>query len=100
MRRHSMRLLVAVLTFTVGVAGFWVITRLEKALVDRVVLNEGDVSPVKVAPFNSDLDSAEIYRLLLQRRNSDDDDETKLIVLAAETSGYAMYEDDSLRGIF
>jgi hypothetical protein len=97
MRRHSLRLLAAILTFTVGVAGFWVLNRLETVLSNRV-FKHGGVSPIKVAPFNLDLDSAEIYRLLLKPRNSKD--EIRLIVLTAETSGCAMYEVDSQRAIF
>ena len=94
MLRHSMRLSVAILTFTTGIAIFWafqLIPRLETAFVDRF-FNSSDVGPVSLV--DSDKDANEIYRLLIHRKFIDD--ETKLIVLLAETTGCPLYEDESV----
>jgi hypothetical protein len=98
MMRHSMRMLVAILTFTIGIAIFWtfqLIPRLETAFVDRF-FNSGDVGPVSLV--HSDKEANEIYRLLVHR-NFLSDDQIKLIVLMAETTGCPLYEDESMQKV-
>jgi hypothetical protein len=95
MLRHSMRVLVAVLTFTIGIAIFWafqLIPRLETAFVDRC-FNNSDVGPVSLVSFDSDKEANEIYRLLVHRKFHVSS-EIKLIVLQAETTGCPLYEDE------
>ena len=101
MRRHSVRVFVAILTFTFGISIFWVtglIPRVETALVDGF-FNSSDVGPVSLAGLNSDEEANEIYRLLVHRKFIFDD-ETKLIVLKAETTGCPMYEDEYIKEKF
>jgi len=98
MLHHGVRLLVAIVTFTIGIAVAWtlqLIPNLESAFLDRVWnINASDVSPVVLV--DSVEDANEIYRLLVQRESSFND-EIKLIVLQAETTGCPMYEDESAR---
>ena len=95
MRRHSIRLFIAVLTFTFGVLIFWV-SQVGSALVDRfLTINNTDVSPVTLPRLNSDEEANEIYRLLVHRKFIFND-EIKLIVIQAETTGCPMYEDESV----
>jgi len=91
MRRHIMRLSIAVLTFTLGISFFWVTT-----LVDRfLAVNNSDVSAVTLPHLNSDEEANEIYRLLIHRKFIFND-EIKLIVIKAETTSGPMYEDESV----
>ena len=57
MRRHSMRLFVAVLTFTFGISIFWasqLIRQVKITLVDHFLsVNNSDVSPVTLVRLNS-----------------------------------------------
>lgn len=96
MLRYSMRLLVALVTFTIGISIFWalqLIPHLEAALVDHFfTVNIRDVSPIGLE--NSDDDTNEIYRLLVHRKFIFND-QIKLIVFHAETTGCPMYEDES-----
>ena len=101
MQRHSIRLLVAILTFTFGLSIFWVsqlIPRLETALVDRF-FKSSDVGPVSLAGLNSEEDANEIYRLLV-RRKLVLDQKIYLIVFHADTTGCPMYEDESVQEKF
>ena len=93
MRRHLMRLFIAVLTFTFGIATFWVSQLIRHRF---ITVNNSDVSPVTLVRLNSDEDANEIYRLLVHRRFIFND-EIKLIVLQAETTGCPMYENESVR---
>jgi hypothetical protein len=96
MLNHGVRLLVAISTFTIGIAVVWtlqLIPKLESAVVDRFWnINASDVSPVSLV--DSVADANEIYRLLVQKEFIFND-EIKLIVLEAETTGCPMYEDES-----
>ena len=100
MFRHTVRLLVAISTFTIGIAlvsAFNLIPRLETALVDRFfVVNDSDLSPADTVLFDSVEDTNQIYRLLIQQKFMFDD-MTKLIVLQSETTGCPMYEDESVQ---
>ena len=94
MRRHSIRLFIAVLTFTLGVSIFWV-SQAVSTLVDRFLTTSNtDVSPVTLRRLNSDEDANEIYRLLIHREFNSTG-EIKMIVIRAETTGCPMYEDES-----
>lgn len=99
MFRHTVRLLVAISTFTIGITLVWafnLIPRLETALLDRLlVLNDSDLSPPDTVLFDSVEDTNQIYQLLIQEKFIFDDT-TKLIVLQSETTGCPMYEDESL----
>jgi hypothetical protein len=98
MLNHGVRLLVAISTFTIGIAIVWtlqLIPKLENAVVDRFWnVKTSDVSPVSLV--DSVADANEIYRLLVQR-DFVSNNEIKLIVLRAETTGCPMYEDESIR---
>lgn len=95
MRRHGIRLFIAVLTFTFGVSIFW-LSQVGSTLVNRfLTTNNTDVSPVTLPRLNSDEEANEVYRLLVHRefiRN----DEFALIVIQAETTSCPMYEDESV----
>ena len=96
MVRHSMRLSVAVLTFTLGIAIFWtvgLIAQVETSFVDRFFKNS-DIGPVNLVRFNADEDSNEIYRLLVHRKLSFHNG-IKLIVLQAETIDCPTCRDES-----
>lgn len=93
MRRHSIRLLIAVLTFTFGISIFRV-SQWGSTLVDRfLATNNTDVSPITLPRLNSDEEANEIYRLLVHQKFIFND-EIKLIVLHAETT-CPMYWDES-----
>lgn len=99
MRRHSIRLFVAVLTFTFGISIFWV-SGLVPRVVDRFfAVDNSDVSPVTLVPLNPDEEANEIYRLLVHQKFIFND-EIKLIVLKAETTGCLLYEDEDLKEKF
>jgi len=95
MLHHGVRLLVAIVTFTIGIAVAWtlhLIPNLE-TFVDQVwKVNTSDVSPVVLV--DSVADANEIYRLLVERQFTD---EINLIVVQAETTSCPMYEDESAR---
>jgi hypothetical protein len=93
MRRHSIRLFIAVWTFTFGISIFWVSQLIRHHF---ITVNNSDVSPVTLVRLNSDEDANEIYRLLVHRKFIFND-EIKLIVLQAETTGCPMYEDESVK---
>lgn len=97
MRRHSIRLFIAVLTFTIGISIFWVSQLIRHN--SLTVNNNTDVSPVTLGRLNSDEDANEIYRLLVHRKFIFND-EIKLIVLQAETTGCPMYENESVKEEF
>jgi hypothetical protein len=103
MRRHSIRLFIAVLTFTFGISIFWVsqlIRQVKTTFVDHfITVNNSDVSPVTLVRLNSDEDANEIYRLLVHRQFIFND-EIKLIVLQAETTSCPMYENESVKEKF
>ena len=103
MLRHSLRLLVAILTFVFGISIFWVsqlIPHVVTSFVDRFfIVNNSDVSPVTLVRLNSDEEANEIYRLLVHQKFIFND-EIKLIVLKAETTGCPMYEDESVKEKF
>lgn len=61
MRRHIMRVFIAVLTFTFGISIFWFVDHF-------ITVNNSDVSPVTLVRLNSDDDANEIYRLLVHRK--------------------------------
>ena len=62
MRRHSIRLFIAILTFTFGVSIFW-LSQVGSTLVDRfLTTNNTEVSPVTLPRLNSDEEANEIYR--------------------------------------
>jgi hypothetical protein len=97
MYRHSVRLLVAISTFTIGITLVWVshlIPHLETALIDRLFV-VSDLSPANTVIFSSFEDANQIYRLLIQQEFTFDN--TKLIVLQSETTGCPMYEDESVK---
>jgi hypothetical protein len=97
---HTVRLLVAISTFTIGLALVWVfhlIPHLETALVDRLfVVNDSDLNPANTVLFDSVEDTNQIYGLLIQQKFILGD-VTKLIVLQSETTGCPMYEDEALQ---
>jgi hypothetical protein len=101
MLHHGVRLLVAISTFTIGIAVVWtlqLIPKLESTVVDRFwSINTSDVSPVSLV--DSVAETNEIYRLLVQKEFASND-EIKLIVLRADTTGCPMYEDESVRQRF
>ena len=98
MLRHGIRLGVAILTFSIGVAIFWplqLIQRFETALVDRFYdIGDHDLRPISLTE-RSTADTNEVYRLILHRKFAHDS--KKLIVLRSETIGYSMYVDDALK---
>ena len=97
MLRHSLRVSVAIVTFTIGVAifrAFQLIPYLETAVVDHFFVNS-DVGPVSLVRFDSDKDANEIYRLLVHRKFIFND-KIKLIVLQAQTTGCPLYEDETV----
>jgi len=99
MRRHSIRLFIAILTFTLGISIFWV-SQVTSTLVDRfLTTNNTDVSPVTLPHLNSDEEANEIYRVLV-RREFIVNDEIQLIVIQAETTSCPMYEDESVKEKF
>lgn len=90
MLHHGVRLLVAIATFTIGIAVVWTLQ------LDRFWnVNTSDVSAVVLLSDPAE-DANEIYRLLIQRELTFND-EIKLIVLQAETTGCPMFEDESVR---
>ncbi len=98
MLRHVIRVGVAILTFTIGVAIFWplqLIQRLETALVDRFIgISDDDLKPVSL---NADYtaEANEVYRLIIHQKFVH---ETKNpIVVRSKTIGYSMYIDDALK---
>jgi len=96
MLHHGIRVAVAILTFSIGVAIFWplqLIQRLETALVDRFY-GISDLRPVSVT-FDSATDANEIYRLLIHKQIKSND-EIKLVVLLSETTSFPMCWKDSL----
>ena len=99
MRRHSIRLFIAILTFTLGISIFRV-SQVASTLVDRfLTTNHTDVSPVTLPRLNSDEEANEIYRVLV-RREFTINDEIQLIVIQAETTSCPMYEDESVKEKF
>jgi len=89
MLHHGVRLLVAIATFTIGLAVVWTLQ------LDRFwKVNTSDVSPVILV--DSAADTNEIYRLLIQREFIFNY-KIELIVLRADTTGCPMYEDESVR---
>jgi hypothetical protein len=95
MLRHGLRLGVAILTFSIGIAIFWplkIIQRLETVLVDRFY--DYDLKPVNVS-FDPANETNEIYRLLIHERFTPNG-EAKLIVLRSETIAFAPFKDESL----
>ena len=98
MLNHGFRLLVAISTFTIGIAVVWtlqLIPNLENAVLDRFWnINTSDVSPVILV--DSVEDANEIYRVLVQKEFTFNG-EIKLLVLQAETTGCPMFEDESAR---
>jgi hypothetical protein len=94
-----MRLLLAVLTFTLGISIFWV-SQLIRHVVDRLLTTKNtDVSPVSLLLLDSDEDANEIYRLLVHGKFIVND-EIKLIVIQAETTNFPMYEDESVKEVW
>jgi hypothetical protein len=98
MSRYGIRVIVAILTFSIGIAFFWplkVIQRLETALVDRFynVVNDHDVRPLSLT-FDSATDANEIYRVLIHDQLTAKK-EINFIVLWAETTSYNNLVDDS-----
>jgi len=99
MRRHSIRLFIAILMFTLGISIFRV-SQVASTLVDRfLTTNHTDVSPVTLPRLNSDEEANEIYRVLV-RREFTINDEIQLIVIQAETTSCPMYEDESVKEKF
>ena len=99
MRRHSIRLFIAILTFTFGVSIFW-LSQVGSTLVDRfLTTNNTDVSAVTLPRLNSDEEANEIYRVLVHRQFIVND-EIQLIVIQAETTSCPMYEDESVKEKF
>ena len=99
MRRHSIRLFIAILTFTFGVSIFW-LSQVGSTLVDRfLTTNNTDVSAVTLPRLNSDEEANEIYRLLVHREFSRNG-EIQLVLIQAETTGCPMYEDESVKEKF
>lgn len=92
MRRHSIRLFIAILTFTFGVSIFW-LSHVGSTLVDRfLTTNNTDVSLVTLPSLNSDEEANEIYHLLVHREFILNH-QMKSIVIQAETTSCPMYED-------
>ena len=98
MLRHGIRVAVAILTFSIGLAIFWplrLIQRFETALVDRFYdIDDHDLRPISLT-VDSATDANEIYRLLIHEQIKSND-EVKLMVLEAETTSFVMVEDNSL----
>lgn len=95
MRRHSIRIFIAILTFTLGFSIFRV-SQWGSTLVDRfLAIGNTAVSPVTLPRLNSDEEANKIYRLLVQREPLEH--EIKLIVIQAETTSCPMYEDESVK---
>ena len=98
MLAQSVRVVVAIITFTIGIAlvrMLELIPHFETALADRfVVVNETDLGPVCLV--DPAVDANEIYRLLIHEKFTSDR-EVELIVLQAQTTPYVMYEDESSR---
>jgi hypothetical protein len=96
MLRHGIRVGVAILTFTMGVAIFWplrIIQRLETALVDRfdgVTYHD----PLRFTATSS-AEANEVYRLIIQQIFAQDTQ--KLIVVRSETTGYSRFSDEALK---
>src|SRR5215510_14590474 len=96
MRRYGVRLLVAISTFTIGIAISWtLIPHLPTFLLDQLLTtNNSEVSPVRLVVDPSE-DANEIYRLLIQQKFTFNG--VELIVLHSETRGCPMFEDESVR---
>lgn len=99
MLRHGIRVGVAILTFTIGVAIFWplqIIQRFETALFDRFDgLSDHDLRPVSLT-FDYQTEANEIYRVFIQKKFKGDS-EDKFLVLQSETIGYSKYVDEALK---
>jgi hypothetical protein len=99
MLRHGVRLLVAMSTFTIAISIVWIlnlIPNLETVLLDRFwSVNKAEVTPVRLVVDSAE-DANEIYRLLIQQRFTFND-EIKLIVLQSKTTGFPIYEDESVK---
>jgi hypothetical protein len=99
MLRHVIRVSVAILTFTIGIAIVWtleLIPRVETMLVDDYfAVDESDLRDVSPVLVDSTQDTNEIYRLIIRERYTFRD--TRLVVLRAGTARYPLYEDDALR---
>ena len=98
MPRYGIRVAIAILTFSIGIAVFWplkLITHLQSALVDRFynVVSDHDLRPISLT-FDSATDANEIYRLLIQDQLKSKRP-VKFVVLWAETTTYNMVVDDS-----
>jgi hypothetical protein len=95
MLRHGLRLGVAILTFSIGIAIFWplkLVGRLENALVDRFY--DYDLKPISVS-FDPGNEANEIYRLLIHQRFTFNG-EAKLIVLRSQTIPFMGFKADTL----
>ena len=104
MLAQSVRLVAAVITFTISIAlvrMLELIPHFETALADRfVVVNEKDLAPVCLV--DPAVDANEIYRLLIQKKFTSDR-EVELIVLQAETAAFDIDEFEFSRmhwGVF
>ena len=98
MSRHGIRVAIAILTFSIGIAFFWplkLIKHLESALVDRFynVVSDHDLRPISLT-FDSATDANEIYRVLIHEQLTSKRP-VKFVVLWAETTTYNMVVDDS-----
>lgn len=97
MLRHGIRVGVAILTFTLGVAIFWplrIIQRLETALVDRFYdISDRDLRPVSLSDDYT-VETNEIYRFIIQNKFAHHE---RVIVLRSETIRYSPYIDDALK---
>lgn len=102
MTGHAVRLLVAILTFALGVAvvrALRVIPYLEHAVVNRIFQKDDDRGIPQV-PYVTTDDTNEIYRLVIQRNFKYFDPNVQLLVLASEPVSCPLYEDDSVRAKF
>jgi hypothetical protein len=98
MKRYSLRLVISILTFAIGVALVWplqVVKRLESALVDRFY-DINDLSPISLS--DPATEANEIYRLLIHRKFTVDGT-VKLTVLWSETTNFHGFGHDSPMGV-
>lgn len=99
MRRHSIRLFIAILTFALGISIFRA-SQVASTLVNRyLATNNTDVSPATLPRLYSDEEANEIYRVLVHGQFIFNN-ESELIVIQAETTGCPIYEDESVKERF
>ena len=96
MLKHGIRMSVAIVTFSLGIALMWplkLVQRLETALVDRFYdLGDNVLRPISLTADPAE-DANEIYRLLIQHRFPRG--QAKSIVIRSEPVSYELFLNDA-----